>query len=42
MTKDKAIDELVRGAGKQYDPKLTKIFIKEVLKRPIEAEKVEL
>jgi diguanylate cyclase (GGDEF)-like protein/putative nucleotidyltransferase with HDIG domain len=42
MTKDKAIDELVRGAGKHYDPKLTKVFIKEVLKRPIEAEKVEL
>ena len=42
LSKDKAIQELIDGSGKQYDPKLTKIFIKEVLKRPQEAEKVEV
>ena len=42
MTKDQAIQQLIKGSGKQYDPKLTKIFIKEVLKRPKEAEKVEI
>jgi HD-GYP domain-containing protein (c-di-GMP phosphodiesterase class II) len=42
MTKDQAIKQLIKGSGKQYDPKLTKLFIKEVLKRPKEAEKVEI
>ena len=42
MTKDEAIEELIKGAGKQYDPKITKVFIKEVLKRPKDAQKVEL
>jgi putative nucleotidyltransferase with HDIG domain len=42
LSKDEAVNQLIKGAGKHYDPKLTRIFIKEVLKRPKESEKVEL
>ena len=33
MSKDEAVQEIIKGSGKQYDPKLAKIFVEKVLKR---------
>lgn len=34
MSKDEAVKEIIRGSGHQYDPKIARIFVEKVLKRP--------
>lgn len=36
MSKDEAVKEIIKGSGKQYDPKLAKAFVEKVLLRPFE------